>query len=351
MIHDTVIVGAGIAGLSLARALTARGRPPVVLERARGVGGRCATRRVDGQPVDHGLAFLHGRAPLFLAEMAAARDHDAVAGWPRVRDGAGAACQPRAFEEGDTRVAPAAGVTRLAKHLARGLDVRLGASVDHLSLEPAASSSGRRAWTLTLGSGDRLSARCVALALPVPSALALLDRIAPVEAPVATLLPLLHLVHVVPCLTLIARYAAGTKPPSWDASYPRGGGAVHTVLHDSSKRAGTPVLTLVIQATPAFSQAHVDGPEDTWTRALLDDAAALHGAWVGRPALLQAHRWRHARVAAGTELAGPLVAHCEGGAVLGLAGDGLHAASGVEGAYLSGVALAARLTNDASAWT
>jgi predicted NAD/FAD-dependent oxidoreductase len=38
------------------------------------------------------------------------------------------------------------------------------------------------------------------------------------------------------------------------------------------------------------------------------------------------------------------VAHCEGGAALGLAGDGLHATGGVEGAYLSGVALAARLT-------
>ena len=33
-----------------------------------------------------------------------------------------------------------------------------------------------------------------------------------------------------------------------------------------------------------------------------------------------------------------------GGAVLGIAGDGLDASGGVEGAYLSGVALAARLT-------
>ena len=36
-------------------------------------------------------------------------------------------------------------------------------------------------------------------------------------------------------------------------------------------------------------------------------------------------------------------------AVLGLAGDGLHATGGVEGAYLSGVALAARLTGSAPA--
>jgi phytoene dehydrogenase-like protein len=49
-----VIVGAGIAGLACARELASCGREAVVLERSRGVGGRCATRRVNGQPVDHG---------------------------------------------------------------------------------------------------------------------------------------------------------------------------------------------------------------------------------------------------------------------------------------------------------
>lgn len=349
MIHDLVIVGAGIAGLSLARELTARGGHPVVLERASGVGGRCATRRVEGQPVDHGLAFLHGRSPRFLAEMAAARDAAAVSDWPRVRDGTGLPCQPQAFEEGDTRLAPAGGVNVLAKHLARGLDVRLGCRVDTLALEPASDPDIRRAWALGLGSGERLRARAVALALPAPSALALLDTMSPPEPAIAPLVPLLKLIRVVPCLTVIARYAAGTPSPPWEASYPSGSATLHTVLHDSSKRPGTPALTLVLQARPAYSQAHADGPEEVWTQALLDDAAALHGAWVRTPALVQAHRWRYARVAAGTGLASPLVARCDGGAILGIAGDGLHAAGGVEGACLSGVALAARLTDGPAA--
>ena len=39
-----------------------RGRGPAgaVIERARGVGGRCATRRVEGQAVDFGVLFFHG---------------------------------------------------------------------------------------------------------------------------------------------------------------------------------------------------------------------------------------------------------------------------------------------------
>ena len=76
-----VIVGAGVSGLACAQALAASGRRVRVVERARGVGGRCATRRVEGQPVDFGLTFLHGRDPAFLAALAAV-PATPLAGWP-----------------------------------------------------------------------------------------------------------------------------------------------------------------------------------------------------------------------------------------------------------------------------
>lgn len=337
-VHDVLVVGAGIAGLSLARALTAMGRAPVVLERARGVGGRCATRRVDDQPVDHGVAFLHGRSPRFVDELAQAFGVEDGVDWPRVREGSGVPCQPQAFDPLDTRLAPAGGVNAFAKHLARGLDVRLSTPVAALALDPSAS-----VWTVSTAEGASVRARTVALALPVPSTLALLQTVAPQPAALAPLVPLLRLVHFVPCLAVIARYPVGTPPPPWEASYPAGSTAVHTVLHDSSKRPGTPRLTLVIQGRNGFSQRQLDRPVDDWVRALLDEAATLLGGWIRNPDLVTPHRWAYARVTAGSELSGPLVGRCEGGAVLGLAGDGLHAAGGVEGAYLSGVALAARL--------
>jgi len=87
----------------------------------------------------------------------------------------------------------------------------------------------------------------------------------------------------------------------------------------------------------------MDDPADAWTRALLDEAAALHGAWIASPRTVQSHRWRLARVVSGTELAAPLLALAAGGAALGVAGDGLHAAGGAEGAYHSGRVLASRL--------
>lgn len=50
-----LIIGAGIAGLTAARALTFSGVSAVVIDKGRGVGGRIATRRLsDGQAYDHG---------------------------------------------------------------------------------------------------------------------------------------------------------------------------------------------------------------------------------------------------------------------------------------------------------
>ena len=63
---DIVVVGAGVSGLALASALSRRGRAVTVVDKGRGVGGRCATRRVEGVPLDHGVPYLHGRTRPFL---------------------------------------------------------------------------------------------------------------------------------------------------------------------------------------------------------------------------------------------------------------------------------------------
>jgi phytoene dehydrogenase-like protein len=55
---DVVIVGAGLAGLSCARTLTAQGLVVVVLEAADGVGGRVRTDVVDGFQLDRGFQIL-----------------------------------------------------------------------------------------------------------------------------------------------------------------------------------------------------------------------------------------------------------------------------------------------------
>ncbi len=60
---DVVVVGAGLAGLRCAQALTDAGRDVVVLEAADVVGGRICTERIDGVLVDRGFQLLNPAYP------------------------------------------------------------------------------------------------------------------------------------------------------------------------------------------------------------------------------------------------------------------------------------------------
>jgi phytoene dehydrogenase-like protein len=57
-LHDVVIVGAGLAGLTCARALQAKGADCVVLEAAEAVGGRVRTEEREGFRLDRGFQVL-----------------------------------------------------------------------------------------------------------------------------------------------------------------------------------------------------------------------------------------------------------------------------------------------------
>ncbi|MCS6882307.1 MAG: NAD(P)/FAD-dependent oxidoreductase [Oscillochloridaceae bacterium] len=71
MIYDTLIIGAGVAGLAAARALQAAGQHICVLEARERVGGRIATDRTYG-PVELGAEFVHGDRACTWTEIRAA---------------------------------------------------------------------------------------------------------------------------------------------------------------------------------------------------------------------------------------------------------------------------------------
>lgn len=343
--HDVTIIGAGVAGLTLAGALKDLGFAPVVLERARGVGGRCATRRVDGRPVDHGVPFLHGRDVEFVAQLQAVTDATPIVGWPRTRKGGGLPCQPEAFEGRDYVVAFREGVSRFPKHLARGLDVRLETEAQSLRRVESSTGRGRRVFELLLASGQTLHSRSLVLTMPVPQARRLLATLDPPSAAVSALGPLFDQVHTLPCLAVIAVYPPGTPHPNWDAWYPVESTMVHAILNDSSKRIERDPLTLVVQGRPTFSREHLEASPDVWSKELLWEAGEFVGDWVERPAIMQTHRWESARVQQATELAAPMAIELEHGEILGLCGDAFATQSGLEGAFRSGIALAPRIAD------
>ena len=114
-----LVLGAGVAGLACARELARAGRPCVVLERSRGVGGRCATRRIEGQAVDHGIALLHARTPGFAAVLRELPSEGLIEGWPRAVRETRLACQPEAFGGEQRREAAQGRASQERRHASR----------------------------------------------------------------------------------------------------------------------------------------------------------------------------------------------------------------------------------------
>ncbi len=326
-----VVVGAGVSGLSCARELAAAGPGPLVLERARGVGGRCATRRLEEHPFDLGACFLHGRDPDFLAAVEAA-PVTALAGWPREVRGSGRPCQPEAFSDGERRVALAEGMTAFPKHLARDLEVRLGAAA--AVLEP-----GQGAVAVRLEGGSAVQAATVVLAMAAEEMAALLATTRG-EPEIATALAVLGLSRSEPCLALAALYPQGVDAPGWQLALPESSRILQLASSESSKRR-LPAAAMVYQAHPAWSREHADDPG--WPQAMLAEAARLFGAWAAAPRLTHEHRWRFARAGLAAELAAPMLLRLRGGGRVGLCGDRFGRGGGIEGAWMSGRALARRI--------
>jgi renalase len=335
--HQVVVVGAGISGLACARALADAGQSPIVLERARGVGGRCATRRVQGQPVDLGPAFLHGQAPDFLAALEGVPG-TRLPGWPKEIHGAGRPCQPEAFAPGESRLAFAEGLTVFPKWLARGLAVRTEIPV--LGLEVAGHHLEVR-----VEKEDPLTADTVVLAVAAEQALRLLDE--RVEGEVATLRAMLSMSESEPALALAALYPAETPAPGWQVNYPQGSRILQMISLDSDKRVEPRFCALVFQTHPRWSAEHVN--DAAWPDLVLAEAGRIVGAWAATPLHRHAHRWSFARTSRSGELAAPMFFQLPGGARLGICGDRFGPGGGVEAAWLSGRALARRILAEETA--
>jgi hypothetical protein len=316
-----IVIGAGVAGLACARAL---GEGVVVLDKARGVGGRCATRRIDGHALDHGVTFFHGNDPDFLAALAAV-DGPRLDGWPRRIVGGGTPCHPNVFADDQTRVAFANGASAFPKHLAQGLDVRLQTTVTRITPDP-------EGLVLERADAPPLHTTRLVIALPIEQAIALSE---PSWAP--GLKPLLQFFRSRACLTWLAGFANDTPDPGFDQHYP-GGGVLQLISHESTKRPGA-LRTFVVQATPAWSRIHLETPPDVWQPLLADAAAATLGDWVRTPQWSETHRWRYARLDAGFGLSGPHLSRV-GAATVGWCGEAFDPAGGVQGAWRSGVRLA-----------
>ena len=77
----TIIIGAGMAGLSAARILSQKGHEVTVLDKGRGVGGRMSTRTIENAKADHGAQYFSVKTPEFQVLISEFQSENITAEW------------------------------------------------------------------------------------------------------------------------------------------------------------------------------------------------------------------------------------------------------------------------------
>jgi renalase len=318
-VRQLVVVGAGLAGLSAARAV-GDDYEVIVLDKGRGVGGRMATRRIGPATIDHGAQFFTTHTSEFAQVVAGWAAAGMAEPWFAGRIGPAGLVG----SDGHTRYRGVASMNAVAQHLAEGLDVRRSTPV----VSVARSGEG---W-LVATPGEVFAADAVLLTAPVPQSLALL-AVGGVEL-AADDQQALEAIECEPCIAVLAVLAGPADLPEPGAIDPAAGPIDWMADNQRKGVSATPAVT--IHATAAFSREHWRADDETVVAALLSAARLGSAAQVGGT---QVQRWRYARPVT-VHSARCLVAH--GHPQLVFAGDAFGGAK-VEGAVLSGQAAAERL--------
>ncbi len=342
--RDVIVMGAGVSGLVCAKALSRSGFKVTVLEKARGVGGRMATRRIQDTWVDHGTQYLTVRGSVFERFIQSLQAKGIVREWTRsvYRLDAEGLHEPPPDEICSRYVCPE-GMTALAKHLAVGLDVQLKQRVVRVE-------AGGNAWQLITESGQQWSAATVVSTLPAPQFLTLFESLLAADR---AFLEAVRSVEFHPSLAVMAGYPADRSqviPSAWQAIECPQDPILAWIALDSSRRSlgrAVPVAepVFVLQSSADFARQYLEGELDQAGLQMLTQAAQLLAPWLREPAWWQVHRWRYALPSEtlGVSCLTTTLASENSPLTLLCAGDWCIGPS-VESACLSGLAAAEQLT-------
>lgn len=207
---QVAIIGAGVASLAAARDLVTQGVAVTIYEKSGGVGGRVATRQVQGCIIDHGAQVVKA-LPLHLLHLAT----DTLAGPPPAPtaiglpvwtfDAAGGISPGDPTLNAEPQWTWPTGINTLPKAMAAGLDIRLHTPIQHIT----ATAQG---YTLHNAAGNTLgTADAVLFTPPAPQTAAILAGSTLPRAVQATLLAELARATYRPCLSITLAYPQ--RPP------------------------------------------------------------------------------------------------------------------------------------------
>ena len=270
------IIGAGLSGLTLASRLSGV-HDVVVLEKARGPGGRMSTRRAAPYAFDHGAQYFTAETECFQSFLSNLEGLGLIAKWPRdivLTGGARMSAKPKYVAK--------PGMNAICKHLAETVRVQTQIHVETLS-------KGAEGWRVSAQDGDaRGPFDWVISTAPAEQSAALLPETFSGRAALSA-------VEMQACFALMLGFEqpldldwqalkSGTPPIGWMAT-------------NSDKPGRSDPFALLIQSDNAWAEAHLENDPEQIIAALFAAGSALAGVDLSAANHRVLHRWRYASTA------------------------------------------------------
>lgn len=303
MVVRVAIIGAGIAGLTLARELHDHA-DVTVFEKSRGVGGRMATRRAEPFHFDHGTQYFTGRSRPFREFLAPWIKRGVVASWEGNVVTLAPAAEPAERFWFEPHYVGLPGMNGLCKALAEGMNVRTEVQVAPLSARAA------NGWALQDIAGNALGLfDWVITTAPAPQSAALIGTYLPDGHPLLS-------TALQGCYALMLGFdhpwAASWIGAKCDES------ALGWISVNSSKPGRDASHTAVVaHSTNEWAAAHLEDDSEAVQTALLDAFSSITGMDATRATHIALHRWRYALVSNPSKSG----FYCDTGLTLAAVGD------------------------------
>lgn len=266
---NAAVVGAGMAGVTVARLLQEAGIAVTLFDKSKGSGGRLASRQYHGDWIDHGAPYFGAEQPAFHRFLQQRLASSVLATWQPGIAGLVAADEQSCY----------VGVPR-SSAITRAL---LAPVCFQPSTRVARLQRDGNLWQL-FNDGDSLlgSWDLVLLALPAPQARPLLAALPELATQLAS-------VEMEPCWVTVVQTTTPLPLPDVEiGAHPH----LRRITHNSAKPGRSRQGIYVLQASTAWSQKHLEKPP-------AEIGEQMHQFWLDcRPPardsqILFCHRWRY----------------------------------------------------------
>lgn len=318
------VVGAGLSGLTCARKLADHGFSVEVFEKSRGAGGRMSTRRADSLRFDHGAQYFTVGDDRFRSAVEGWISDGVVQLWPGTVAVLGESESMR-FNQGTERFVGVPGMNSICKQLADGMNIHFETRVQSISRQG-------NAWKLSTFDGE-LSGEFDVLVLSAPAA-----QSADLLQPVPTLAEQVRACQMSPCWAAMLAFEKPVAVP-FDAAFVHQSPLAWIARNSNKPMRSDEPDAWVVHASSEWTIENETMPRAEVAHLLADEFTRVVNVDVAPPFHAVSHFWRYAIASE------PLGAEClfEESQRIAVCGDWCHERSRVEGAFLSGLAVAERL--------